>query len=99
MLKSQLAERVKSIEEAVERSMANHNALIGRLQEAKEMLSFFADDKEENVIDDIKDAAESVPEDSDVQEQPPLRWAFVAVPINRFNSRVNRWTHSREEVL
>lgn len=69
MLRSQLVDRVKSLEEAVEKSVAQHNALVGRLQESREMLSFFVEgDELANVIDDIAECAACVPVESDVQE-------------------------------
>lgn len=39
--KEQLQARVSDLEKALEQSAANHNALMGRIMESKELLSMF----------------------------------------------------------
>lgn len=55
-----LAQRVKDLAAAVDASVANHHGLLGRLNEAKEML--------ELLNKQAKESAEDVIEMSDVQE-------------------------------
>lgn len=43
MKKEQLTARIELLEKAVQEAISNYNSLVGRLQEAKEMLPMFTE--------------------------------------------------------
>lgn len=51
MIKDNLIDRIKELELAVEKSAANHNALVGRLIECRELLSKL-EQQEENKVEE-----------------------------------------------
>jgi len=53
---SELEQRIKDMAKALEQSVANHNALVGRIEEAKEILAAMV--KAVNVVEDVVKASE-----------------------------------------
>lgn len=61
-----LEERIKLLVKAAEQSIANHNALLGRIEEAKDTLAAFVKSKEQVIPEDCPEC-ERVDAEADAQ--------------------------------